>query len=58
MQRLILPALVLVLGIALGSSVAFAQTTFPIENHYKVYFTQPNPSVSIRLSLEDQWGIA
>ena len=57
MQRLILPALVLVLGIALGSSVAFAQTTFPIENHYKVYFTQPNPSVNIHLWLDDQWGI-
>lgn len=56
MQRFIL--LALALGIAHGSSGVLAQPdpTFPMENHYKVYFVQPNPSRSGNLVLEDQFG--
>jgi hypothetical protein len=43
-------------GVLLAPRVGLTQASFPIENHYKVYYVQPNPTISGPLRLDDQWG--
>jgi hypothetical protein len=55
MQRSLWTMLVVV-GIAFAPSIVSAQTQFPIENHYKAYFVEPNPFHPGLVRLVDQFG--